>query len=190
MSNSRSPTMISCAAVPRRSPAIAERLDPADRFLLFNRARPARPRRLGGACPDARMHDAEQRLVVDIDRYHRMTEKTRRFAVAGRSETPPPAMPAAEIDLGGVLRRYDPPSGAGRRRSVPCGLEDFLRASHAPMPENDAPTSLQRDRLQPGAKPKTRWLPPAQKEPLPLLPDARRQNSRCGTPHRNSLPPP
>jgi hypothetical protein len=55
-----------------------------------------------------------------------MAEESRRFPVARRTETLASLRSATEIDLGGVLSRNNPPSGARRRGSVRRRSQDLL----------------------------------------------------------------
>src|SRR3989442_1901971 len=84
------------------------------------RRRFLRPRQVADIKP------AEKALTAATPRHNRGAEKSRRPPVARRPEVAPPAMPTTEVDLGGVLRRHDPPSSAGQRRSFPDGLENLL----------------------------------------------------------------
>ena len=56
-------------------------IDPADRFLLFDRPR-----------PNLRVHHAQHGLVIGIDRHHAVAEKPKRLAVAHRPQVAPSAI--------------------------------------------------------------------------------------------------
>jgi len=72
------------------------------------------------------MQRAKQCLIIDVNRDQGMTEKAWRLSIACRPQTPPPTIPSAEIDLGGVLDRYNSSSSTGSRCSLACCPENLL----------------------------------------------------------------
>jgi hypothetical protein len=112
-------------------------LNPADGFLILNRLRSPRGCALGRTRPDARMHETNQCLVDDVNRHRRVTEKPQRLSVSSGSQSPACAIASAEIDLGGVLHRYNPPPLARSRGAFSRGIDNlfrcYMRRSQKPM---------------------------------------------------------
>jgi hypothetical protein len=65
-----------------------------------------------------------------------MTEKTWRLSISRRPQATAAEIAPAEIDFGGVLNRYNPPSGTGSRRSFACRSQNLLRRH---MPRSQEP---------------------------------------------------
>src|SRR5712671_98174 len=105
------------------------RLDPAYGFLFFDLPRLTIRQFLARSRPDFRMHDAEQRLVIGINRNHRMAEEPLRLAIAGWPQALALVITAAEVDLGGVVRRDDPSPCAGLCGSS-GGRREYLVGGH------------------------------------------------------------
>ena len=102
------------------------RLDPSMGFLVFNVARSARRHPLARPRPDACVHHAEQRIVIGIDRNHRMAEKAQRLPITRGTKAFAAPIPTLEVDLSGVLRRHDASSGTRRCSSSPCRLHHLF----------------------------------------------------------------
>jgi hypothetical protein len=86
-------------------------LDPAGALLVLDRPRPLVGGRDRIPRPDARMHDAQHRLLFDVDDQQGMDEEAQCLAVAGWPEPTATAIGAGEVDLGGVLHGQHPPAG-------------------------------------------------------------------------------
>jgi hypothetical protein len=65
-----------------------------------------------------------------------MTEKTWRLSISRRPQATAAEIAPAEIDFGGVLDRYNPPSDTGSRRSFACRSQNLLRRH---MPRSQEP---------------------------------------------------
>jgi hypothetical protein len=84
------------------------RAQPTLRFLCRQGASAPGADPAGPARPHRRVQQANHRLIGGIDRDRRVQKKSRRPAIAGRTQPSPRRRPTAEIDLGGVLRHDDP----------------------------------------------------------------------------------
>jgi hypothetical protein len=111
----------------------------------------------------------------------------RPFSVTRRTEAAAPLRAATEIDLGGILSHHDPPSRAGRCRSLRRG--SLLVCHGEANPESAVLTCL---RLAPRPD-VTATIPsprPFQTKLLRLFPDVYRQKIRSGIRCRASSPSP
>src|SRR5467141_4043347 len=93
---------------------------PALRFLLLQTAlAPRRDPLADRAGPDRRVEQPDHRLVLGIDGHRSVDEKTRRLAVAGRTQAAARPIAPAEIDLRGILNRDNPPPAAALTGAPP-----------------------------------------------------------------------
>src|SRR5207244_10264562 len=96
-----------------RQSALAPRREP-----LADRAR-----------PDRRVEHTDYRLVLGIDGHRGVDEKTRRLAIAGRTQAVARPIAPAEIDLGRILNRDNPPPAAALT-GAPPQRPNHLRRTH------------------------------------------------------------
>jgi hypothetical protein len=101
------------------------------RFLLCHSAFAPGADPPGAARPDRGLQQADNRLVGGVDRYRRMQKKSRRLAIPRRTQPATRPRPAAEIDLGRVLR-HDDPLSATAFPSAPIQGRNDLPGAHLP----------------------------------------------------------
>src|SRR5215203_4437417 len=127
MSNSRSPTTITCAAVLRSSPAAAvassQRKDSFSSMAWDLRSAAGLSRRVQmRACTTPSNASSSASTC-----HRRMAEEPWRLPVAGRPETTTATTAPTEVDLRRVLRDHDASSGTGAGRSPGSRFDNLLR---------------------------------------------------------------